>query len=116
MNKYLLLLGVLIIAAIVFLIWQTQLSSKTPTTQVIPTTTQQQTQETESTQSVQFNIPKKSAHYETNTPNHGATLAGVPFNIVIDFNFDLAKPSEIKILKDGRDYGVGETIIDNNKL
>lgn len=63
-----------------------------------------------------FSTPKKSAHYETNTPEHGATLAGAPLNVVIDFNFDLAKPSEIKIVKDGKDYGVGETLIDNNKL
>ena len=64
----------------------------------------------------QFSTPKKSAHYESNTPSHGATLAAVPVNVVIDFNFDLAKPSEIKILKDGKDYGVGETVIDDNKL
>lgn len=63
-----------------------------------------------------FENPKKSAHYETNTPVHGATLAGVPINVVIDFNFDLAKPSEIKILKDNQDFGTGETAIDSNKL
>ena len=63
-----------------------------------------------------FSNPKKSAHYESNTPAHGSVLAGVPINVVIDFNFDLAKPSEIKILKDGTDYGVEETIIDDNKL
>lgn len=63
-----------------------------------------------------FVNPKKSAHYESNTPGHGSILAGVPINIVIDFNFDLAKPSEIKILKEGKDVGVGETIIDTNKL
>lgn len=63
-----------------------------------------------------FETPKKSAHYETNTPVHGAVLAAVPLNVVIDFNFDLAPPSEIKILKDEKDYGVGETIIDDSKL
>lgn len=63
-----------------------------------------------------FSSPKKSAHYESNTPEHGAILAGVPINVVINFNFDLAEPSEIKILKDGKNYGVGETIIDANKL
>lgn len=64
----------------------------------------------------EFETPKKSAHYETNTPPHGAVLAAVPINVVIDFNFDLAPPSEIKILKDGTDYGVGDTIIDDSKL
>jgi len=63
-----------------------------------------------------FEKPKKSAHYETNTPEHGSVLAAVPINVVIDFNFDLAFPSEIKILKDGKNYGTGETAIDNNKL
>lgn len=77
-----------------------------------------------------FSNPKKSAHYESNTPAHGAVLAGVPINVVIDFNFDLAKPSEIKILGNPSagstsslqagsgqvDYGEGETIIDSNKL
>lgn len=63
-----------------------------------------------------FEDPKKSAHFESNTPSHGAILAGVPINIVIDFNFDLAKPSEIMIQKDGSNYGVGESVIDDNKL
>lgn len=63
-----------------------------------------------------FDNPKKSAHYESNTPEHGSTLAGVPINVVINFNFDLAAPSEIKIEKDGKDYGTEETKIDSNKL
>lgn len=63
-----------------------------------------------------FSTPKKSAHYESNTPEHGSIIPEVPINVVINFNFDLAKPSEIKIEKDGKDYGVGETVIDENKL
>ena len=63
-----------------------------------------------------FSNPKKSAHYESNTPSHRSTLAGVPVNVVIDFNFDLAKPSSISIMKDAAEYGVGETKIDANKL
>lgn len=63
-----------------------------------------------------FQDPKKSAHYESNTPFHSATLAAVPVNVVINFNFDLAKPSEIKIEKDGKDFALAETVIDNNKL
>src|SRR3990167_8206894 len=73
-------------------------------------------QKTSSTQSASFGIEKKSAHYESNTPTHGATLAGVPQNVVINFNFDLAAPSAIKIEKDGKDYGQGQTLIDENKL
>lgn len=70
----------------------------------------------EDLKNVSFASPKKSAHYESNTPTHGAILAAVPINVVLDFNFDLAKPSEIKIEKDGKDYGIGETEIDINKL
>lgn len=63
-----------------------------------------------------FSDPKKSAHYESNTPEHASNLAAVPINIVINFNFDLAAPSEIKIEKDGKDWGANETQIDENKL
>ncbi len=75
-----------------------------------------QNQEQAGSAHLAFDNPKKSAHYETNTPSHGATLAGIPINVVIDFNFDLAPPSDIKIQQDGKDYGVGETVIDPNKL
>lgn len=80
------------------------------------TNSSQTSQKTSSNQTINFQTPKKSAHYETNTPSHAQTLAGVPKNVVIDFNFDLAKPSEIKIEKDSKDYGQGETTIDTNKL
>lgn len=63
-----------------------------------------------------FGNPKKSAHYESNTPSHAAILAGVPVNVVIDFNFDLAKPSAISVKSGSKEYGLGETAIDTNKL
>ena len=63
-----------------------------------------------------FANPKKSAHYESNAPAHGSILAGVPVNIVIDFNFDLARPSSISIVSESKEYGVGDTAIDQNKL
>ncbi len=65
---------------------------------------------------ITFNRTKKSAHYESNTPTHGAVLSGVPVNVVIDFNFDLTLLSEISIKKDGKEYGTGETIIDPSNL
>jgi plastocyanin len=71
-------------------------------------------QETEN--SYVFAAPKKSPHYETNVPEHRAVLAGVPVNVVINFNFDVAAGSEITINKNGRDYGTRDTIIDSNKL
>lgn len=72
-----------------------------------------------------FSTPKKSAHYESNTPEHGATLAGVPINVVIDFNFDLSDNSIITLAyhKDSSSeasklqYAQGDTTIDrSNKL
>lgn len=63
-----------------------------------------------------FSDPKKSAHYESNTPEHGVTLVGVPINVVINFNFDLAKGSEIKIKHRDEEFGVGDTIIDERNL
>ena len=81
-------------------------NSGTSTPSMKPETNGQDTQ-----RQFTFQNPKKSAHYESNTPAHGSTLAGVPVNVIINFNFDLAKPSEIKILMAGDDYGIGETII-----
>ena len=95
-----------------FLLFKNQQSSPVPVPQTIDKTKMQYI----------FEDPKKSAHYESNTPEHGTTLAGVPINVVINFNFDLAKPSSIIIFpwNEGReigiDMGVGETIIDSNKL
>ena len=66
--------------------------------------------------SFKFSNPKKSAHYETNTPAHGAILPAPPINVVIDFNFDLAAPSDISIMNNGKEYGVGTIAIDSNKL
>lgn len=69
-------------------------------------------------QTFSFDPPKKSAHYESNTPAHGAILPAPPTNVVIDFNFDLGSGSAISIGKKQTDseIGVGETIIDANKL
>ena len=67
--------------------------------------------------SIKFQNPKKSAHYEYNTPAHGSILAAPPLNAVIDFNFDLAPPSSVSIIhSDGKEYGSGDIAIDSNKL
>lgn len=69
-----------------------------------------------STGSPVFANPKKGAHFETSTPAHGSILPGVPVDLVIDFNFDLADNSTIKIEKDGKDYGLGDSKVDPGKL
>ena len=112
MKKYLPVIGIIVILAVAGIIGWSLKSKK----QSAETTGITQNQTSQTSDQFTFATPKKSAHYESNTPVHGAVLAGVPTNVVIDFNFDLAPPSEIKIEKDGRNYGFGETVIDQNKL
>lgn len=100
-------LGIIILGAIVLIGWR-----------FLGRSDQEQTPEkiTISGKTYSFGNPKKSAHFESNTPNHGVIVAGIPINVVIDFNFDLASPSSISIKLDDTEYGTGETEIDNNKL
>jgi plastocyanin len=65
---------------------------------------------------VQFSPPKEVGQWTNNTPLHGAVLAGVPINVVVDFNYDRGPGSKIAIMKDSKDYGIGDTKIDDNKL
>lgn len=110
MNKVIVAILVVLVlgAGSYFLLFKNQSGTATPPSQT-PTPKQPLL-------SSQFSTPIKAAHYESNTPEHGAVLAGVPINVVVDFNFDLVAGSEIKIESSGKDYGVGETIIDKNKL
>lgn len=114
MNKSLkIIFGALLIAAVTSLAWLTFVkganddSTQTATPSPPKSTTSNQ---------FSFENPKKSAHYESNTPSHGSVLAGVPVNVVIDFNFDLAAPSSISIMSNDEEYGTGDTIIDDGKL
>ena len=116
MNKYFILIGILVIVLIGIFVWKTQSTNNKESSVQTPLINQEGLKESSPSTNLQFANPKKSAHYESNTPSHGTTLAGIPINVVIDFNFDLAKPSEIKFHKDGKDFGVGETIIDKNRL
>lgn len=113
MIKYFILGPIVILVVIVggFLLRDSFIKKTTvpPVATISPATTP-------SKNSFIFSNPKKSAHYESNTPEHGNILPAEPVNVVIDFNFDLAKQSEIKILKDGVDVGFGETVIDESKL
>lgn len=113
MNKTILLGGIILLAIVGFVGWQTLgQKSSVDTQNTSATSDNNQT----SNGGNQFQNPKKAAHYESNTPEHGAVLAGVPVNVVIDFNFDLASGSTIEITNNGTDYGEGQTTIDNNKL
>lgn len=61
-----------------------------------------------------FGQQKKSPHFESSTPQHGSTLAGAPNQVVIDFDFDLAKPSNISIVSSDKEYAIAETVIDED--
>ena len=65
---------------------------------------------------VAFDTPKKGAHFESSTPAHEQILAGVPVDIVINFNFDLADNSTIDVKQNGQSFAVAQTQIDGNKL
>ena len=107
MKRYIYLLVVGLVVVVGFLIL------KAPPQENIETNNNQQPTGSKIT----FKNPKKSAHYESNTPAHGSILAAPPKNIVIDFNFDLALNSSISITgADGIEYGTGDTVVDKNKL
>lgn len=112
MNKYL-FIGLILILALGMVFVFLQKSQNQPSN--TPNLTQR-TNNAKQNLAIKFQDSIKSAHFESNTPAHGSIIAGVPINVVIDFDFDLAKPSEIKILKDDQDFGVENTIIDSNKL
>ena len=121
MNKVTLVIIILLLAGgILFFL------RKGPSQNLTPSINNQQ-ETSNTTPDNNFSTPKKAAHYESNTPEHGATLAGVPINVVINFNFDLAAPSKILVYSSGVknprtgttspiDIGSGNTIIDANKL
>lgn len=115
MNKNI-VIGMIIIVALAagVGIYLSQRPDRNPETSQQPNQ-QLNTQQDEESE-FEFQNPKKSAHYETNTPNHGTILAAPPINIVIDFNFDLAPPSAISVMRDGKEYATDSTVIDNNKL
>jgi plastocyanin len=65
---------------------------------------------------IRFMPPVKGQQWVNNTPLHGAVLAGMPINVVVDFYYDRGPGSSISIIKDGKDYGIGNTTIDENKV
>lgn len=109
MNRNILVSVVILILAILGVIFYIGKSKTSQPEKSSPKSTTQ-------ISSSSFQNPKKAAHYESNTPEHGSTLAGVPINVVVNFNFDLAQGSSISITKDEKQYGVGEIKIDENKL
>lgn len=58
----------------------------------------------------------KTPHFVESTPEHDSVLPAAPLNIVIDFNFDLAKESSISIKRNNQEFSQGLTIVASNKL
>lgn len=109
------ILAVVVIAGVGVVGWQVwQKNAKIKTADSMDNS--QNTDSTDSNDKISFMTPKKGAHFETSTPAHASTLAAIPVDVVIDFNFDLAANSTIQINKDGKDYGTGDTKVDANKL
>lgn len=117
MYKIIIIVGIVVLFTILgFLGWQTlgqKNASVIKNPSQIPTNSQTSNRGNNSNE---FNGPKKSAHFESNTPTHATVLAGVPINVVVDFNFDVAKGSSISIKNSEKEYGQGETIIDADPL
>ncbi len=105
MKKLPLIISIVVIAGIALFLFARNTNDNQPS---IPRQT--------GLEEISFSNPKKGAHYESNTPEHGSRLPGVPVNVVVNFNFDLAPESQIQILKDSKDYAAGTTQIDQNKL
>jgi methionine-rich copper-binding protein CopC len=63
-----------------------------------------------------FGTPKKTAHYVSNTPEHGAILTSVPKEVQIIFNFDLGVNSNIAVTREGKDFSSGNTIVSSDRL
>lgn len=102
----------LLVAGGLYLLWEARDNPPAQETDVRTQTPAQPDTDSE----FSFSNPKKGAHFESSTPAHSSVLAAVPVEVVIDFNFDLASISTITIEKDGRDYGIGKTSVDDNQL
>lgn len=120
MTTVYIIIPVVVLAVVGVLLWRAnqgkQTKNITETTAPTPSMLTIQTPQVSPTAAVTFGQSKKAAHFESSTPAHEDILAAVLVNVVIDFNFDLAVPSEISIKKAGKEYGQGETKIDKNKL
>lgn len=73
--------------------------------------------ETEEADIIEFQDEVQPPHYVATTPLHTDTLAAVPVNVVVDFDFDLNTSSTMTLLntKENKDYGTGSATIDANK-
>ncbi len=59
---------------------------------------------------------KKSPYHSSNVPTEGSILSEPPINVVVSFNLHLSSKSEIKVLRDGKDFSYGKTHLDQDKL
>lgn len=116
---YALIVVVLILAGVVYGVTQKRSSAPQAVTVNIGTATDEEAgADEEALEEVEetFSEEQKTPHFVAATPAHETYLAGVPINVVIDTDFDLADNSAMTITKNGKEYGTGATTVDNNKL
>lgn len=57
-----------------------------------------------------------AAHFVASSPAHGAVLERAPEKILLDFNFTLARNSNINVVKDGEKLTMGDLEFSENRL
>ena len=90
-------------------------TTKKPNEQVVATPSSKTGEKSESAKPTQFeNI--KSPHFVSSTPENNTVLTSPPSQVTINFNFDLAAGSKIKVTADGSDITTqqGTTISSDN--
>ena len=66
--------------------------------------------------SYQFSTPIKAAHWMSNMPSSGDVLSSVPSQVKIEADFNMGPGNFISISKDGKEYGLGDTVLSSDKL
>lgn len=57
-----------------------------------------------------------AAHFVASSPEHGAMLERAPEKILLDFNFTLARNSNVNVVKDGEKLTLGDLEFSENRL
>ena len=66
--------------------------------------------------SYKYSTPIKAAHWKSNMPSSGEVLSSVPSQVKIDADFNMGPGNFISISKDGKEYGMGDTVLSSDKL
>lgn len=64
----------------------------------------------------QFSTPIKAAHWKSNMPSSDSVLSSAPSAVEIAADFNMGPGNYISISKDGKEYGMGDTVLSSDKL